>query len=119
MVGYNIEKKIYIMGTGDGLHPANLPFVFRNSAVRLTGGLRYREAHIHSSLRGGGAISAGFLKFGRLRNGGYNIEKKIYTLCTGGGLIPANFSLGFRNSVVFLRGLQSREAHIHTRLRET
>ena len=46
--------------------------------------------HIRPGIRGY-LISVGSLKFGRFPKGGYNLEKIIRLLGTGGGLIPANF----------------------------
>ena len=59
--------------------------------LRNGGGLQSREGHISPIIRGG-LISAGFVKFGRSPKGGYNLEKQIYIIGTGGCLIPANFS---------------------------
>ena len=65
--------------------------------------LRSREVHIHPSAREN-LISAGFIKFGRVPKGVYNIDKAIYNLCTLGGLIPAKFPWIFWNSVVYVMG---------------
>ena len=95
----------------NGLIFANFS-LFVSEFCRFLKGLQSGAIHIHPSLRGD-LISAGFLKFGRLPNvRGDNIDIKIYILGAWLGLSPANSPGRFRDSVVYLRGLQSSVLYI-------